>query len=97
MNLPDSEMPSTQRVMTPLLCLVIAHPQRHNPKAWTHYGCKITIIFADMQIYLHKKATYVQKHKWQGEFEEFMRILFIHSLPDIFVSHPPMVVANDTY
>ena len=50
-----------------------------------------------MQRYLHKKATYVQKHKWQGEFEEFMRILFIHSLPDIFVSHPPMVVANDTY
>ena len=80
MNLPDSEMPSTKRVMTPLLCLVIAHPQRHNPKAWTHYGCKITIIFADMQIYLHKKATYVQKHKWQGVIQKVCKLNYSFSV-----------------
>ena len=41
--------------MTPLLCLVIAHPIRHNPKAWTHYGCKGTTIFADMQMFMRKR------------------------------------------
>ena len=31
------EIPISQNkaLMTPLLCLVIAHPQRHTPKAWT--------------------------------------------------------------
>ena len=86
----------TERNKRLLLCLL---PSADDVQTSLGAGsrCKGTIKFADVQIYLHKKATYVQKHKWQGEFEEFMRILFIHSLPDIFVSHPLMVVANDTY
>ena len=32
-------------LMTPLLCLVIAPPKRHNPKAWANYAAKLVNYF----------------------------------------------------